>query len=153
MKLPRDFQPPPGTTGHGVNLSALSLTSQGEKSARPKYGNRKTGADGFTFDSKAEAERYRLLRLLEISGVIRDLELQPEFDLYTEGVFICRYVADFRYVPILGPRAGETIIEDVKSEPTRKNRAYRIKIKLMEANGYKVEEICDRAPLPRKKKN
>lgn len=41
-----------------------------------KYHNRKTIVDGITFDSKAEAERYKELKRLELIGVIKGLELQ-----------------------------------------------------------------------------
>ena len=46
-----------------------------------KYGNRKTVVDGITFDSKAEANRYKELRALELTGVIKGLELQKPYRL------------------------------------------------------------------------
>lgn len=104
-----------------------------------KYRNVKTELDGHTFDSKAEARRYADLKLLEHSGLIGDLELQPRFDLVVTGVETVRigaYVADFRYVD---RQTGETITEDVKG---KKTRVYSIKKKLVRAlHGVEVVEI------------
>ena len=46
-----------------------------------KYHAIKTTVDGITFDSRAEARRYRELKLLERAGVIENLVLQPKFEL------------------------------------------------------------------------
>ena len=45
----------------------------------PKYRNIKTVVDGITFDSAKEARRYGELKLLEKSGRISGLEVQPAF--------------------------------------------------------------------------
>lgn len=77
-----------------------------------KYHNKKTVADGIKFDSKLEAERYAQLKILERAGVIRDLELQPEYELIPsfkkDGKTWRKtvYKADFRYclmrvIPVL----------------------------------------------------
>ena len=43
-----------------------------------KYGNRKTVVDDIKFDSKAEARRYKELKLLEKSGIIKQsVEKKP----------------------------------------------------------------------------
>lgn len=47
----------------------------------PKYHNRKTVLDGMTFDSAAEAARWRELTLLEKAGHIRDLQRQVPIEL------------------------------------------------------------------------
>lgn len=104
-----------------------------------KYRNVKTEVDGIKFDSKKEAARYSELKLLEKAGEISDLELQTRFPMEIGGVLVCTYVADFTYI-----KRGENdlTIEDVKSDITRKNRAYRIKVKLLNAlTGYKPVEI------------
>ena len=86
-----------------------------------KYFSRKTTIDGITFDSKAEAERYAELKLLERSGQIRGLALQPEFELipgYTKNghkIRAVKYRADFQYTD----RNGQTVIEDVKGVRTK----------------------------------
>ena len=100
-----------------------------------KYKNKKTVIDGITFDSKKEAERYKVLKSMQDDGLIFDLECQPKFELIPSQYFdtIGRrergvdYVADFRYKD----RLGQTIVEDVKSPITAKDKAYRIKRKLV----------------------
>lgn len=53
--------------------------------------------DGFRFASQAEARRYKELLLLGQAGQVRNLELQPRFDLHVGGVKTATYIADFRY--------------------------------------------------------
>ena len=93
-----------------------------------KYGAIKTEIDGIIFDSRKESRRYSELKLLEYKGDITELELQPKYPCVVNGKKVCVYVADFRYV-----ENGQTVVEDAKSEATRKNSAYRIKKKLTEA--------------------
>jgi hypothetical protein len=102
-----------------------------------KYRNTKVTADGHLFDSKKEAARYSELKLLEAHGAITDLEIQPSFRLVVNNKLICRYVADFLYY-----ENGFRVVEDVKSEITRKNPVYRIKKKLLFAlHGIEIREI------------
>ena len=95
-----------------------------------KYKAKKTTIDGITFDSNAEAKRYKELKLLERGGAIKNLSLQPRF-LLQEGfvnihtskkVRAIEYVADFQY-----DENGITIVEDVKG---MKTSDYKIKRKL-----------------------
>ena len=90
-----------------------------------KYSNKKTELDGYTFDSKTEANRYAELMLAEKAGDISNLELQPKFLLEVNGKKIATYIADFRYI-----ENGKTVVEDVKGVKTP---VYRIKKKLTEA--------------------
>ena len=100
-----------------------------------KYGNRKTVVDGIKFDSKAEAGRYRQLKMMQDSGEITNLELQKRFVLTPSRKLsngkterASHYVADFYYVT----EDGEHITEDVKG--SRKGAAYQmfaLKRKLM----------------------
>lgn len=101
-----------------------------------KYKNKKTKADGITFDSKAEAERYKVLKKMQNSGLISDLTLQKPFILVS-GTRIAgelrkrpsvRYIADFVY---FDNRIGKTVVEDVKSAITKKDKVYRLKKHLM----------------------
>ena len=46
-----------------------------------KYHNKKVVIDGIVFASKLEATRYKELKLLEHKGIIKDLVLQPSYDL------------------------------------------------------------------------
>src|SRR3990167_2208226 len=97
---------------------------------RSKYAAVRTTVDNITFASKAEARRYRELRLLEKAGEISSLECQPVFSLYADSmggsVEVCEYRADFRYYD----KHNKEIVEDVKSKPTR-TPVYVLKRKLM----------------------
>lgn len=102
-----------------------------------KYRNKKITINGVTYDSKKEAARHAELLLLERGGVISNLELQPVFPIKINGMLVCKYIGDFRYV-----ENGQTIVEDVKSPITRKNPVYRIKFKLMQAaHGITIREV------------
>lgn len=70
--------------------------------------------------SKAEARRHASLVLLQEHGQIRDLELQPTFEIAVQAptgvrVVVRRYRADFRY---LDNKTGRRIVEDVKGHDT-----------------------------------
>lgn len=100
-----------------------------------KYHNKKTVADGIKFDSKLEAERYSQLKMMERAGVIRDLELQPEYELIPSfrknGKTWRRtvYKADFRYILA---EDDSYIIEDVKGSTEVITDVFRLKQKLFE---------------------
>ena len=118
----------PDCVGNGWDAGAESVN---------KYRAIKTTVDGITFDSKAEARRYRELRTLEKAGAIRGLELQPEFPITARnGERVATYRADFAYL-----EEGQRVIEDVKSSPTR-TPVYRLKKKLVEAeHGVVITEV------------
>lgn len=109
-----------------------------------KYHNKKTVIDGIKFDSKLEAERYAQLKILERAGFIRDLELQPEYELipsFRKNGKTWRktvYKADFRYISC---EDDSYIIEDVKGSISVITDVFRLKQKLFE---YKYPEftIC-----------
>lgn len=68
-----------------------------------KYRNKKVMIDGKEFDSKKEGNRYKELALLQRTGEIQNLELQPRF-LLQEGFKKdgktyrkIEYIADFSY--------------------------------------------------------
>jgi len=127
--------------------------------SRSKYKAVKTTIDGITFDSKREAKRYTELKLLEKSGMITHLELQPTYDITINGAKICKYKADFRYFTVrqenneqyynskgewqtptmTGDKEGQ-IVEDVKGFKTP---IYRLKKKLVEAcyPGTQIKEV------------
>ena len=109
--------------------SISRTTYRGRQRSPSKYGNQKTEVAGITFDSRKEAKRYQNLLKEEQTGVIRNLTLQPRFDLVVNGDKIATYVADFRYEQT---ETGEIVTEDVKS-PATKTPLYRIKKKLMKA--------------------
>lgn len=101
--------------------------------AKSKYGNRRVKLDGYTFDSEAEARRYRELCLLQRTNPreIVDLEVHPRFKLWANGELICTYVADFSYSE-LNPEGGvrRIVVEDVKGVATPE---FKIKAKLFES--------------------
>lgn len=95
-----------------------------------KYRNRKIiDFDGNKFDSKKEYERWITLNLLQKAGQISGLKRQVEYRLLPsykgiqQGV---KYVADFVYAENF-----KCIVEDVKSDITRKKSDYIIKKKLL----------------------
>lgn len=106
-----------------------------------KYHNTKVVVDGIMFDSKLEAKRYGQLKILERAGVIRDLELQPEYELIPSfkknGKTWRRtvYKADFRYILCEDDRI---IIEDVKGSTAVITDVFRLKQKLFE---YRYPEL------------
>lgn len=101
-----------------------------------KYRAKAVEIDGHKFPSKAEANRYAILRLREKAHEIEDLELQPKFPIVINGFTICNYFADFRYVDRM---TGETIVEDTKGYATP---IYRLKKKLVRAvHGIDILEV------------
>ena len=105
-----------------------------------KYNNRKIIIDGIQFDSQKEGYRYKELRLLQRAGLIKDLklqtkfELQPSFKKNNKTIRAITYKADFDYLT----KDGRHIVEDVKSKGTEKDKAYRIKRKMLQ---YKYQNI------------
>ena len=96
------------------------------------------------FDSQKEAVRYMELKGLFEAGLIKDIRLQHHFTLQEafktidgELVRKMEYIADFTYIN----QQGNFIIEDVKSEATRKDKVYRLKKKLMAQKGYTITEV------------
>jgi hypothetical protein len=103
-----------------------------------KYHNVKTTVEGIEFDSRAEANRYAELRLMEKAGEIRELRRQVTFVLApairvvtsTRTKPALRYIADFTYLDLKHDRY---VVEDVKSAPTAQKEAFRIKLHLMKS--------------------
>ncbi len=105
----------------------------------PKYRNIKTVVDGITFDSIKESRRYGELKLLERSGRITGLQVQPSFRIVVNDCLICTYKADFCYTTETPHAEGLLVVEDVKGFKTP---VYRLKKKLMLAvHGIIVVEI------------
>lgn len=93
-----------------------------------KYKAYKTTVDDIVFDSALEAKRYKQLKLLEDVGTIKNLMLQPKFNLMDSFKYDGKtiraiiYIADFMY-----EEDGKRIVEDVKGIRTKD---YIIKSKL-----------------------
>lgn len=111
-----------------------------------KYLNRKIKYEGFEFDSKKEANRFKELELLERGKEIYNLQTQVKFLLIpsqkVDGRVVERptyYIADFVYHKASD---DEMVVEDVKSPATRKLPCYVMKRKLMlKEHGLQVQEI------------
>lgn len=115
-------------------MTRLSASKLKELGIKPnKYRNQKVEVDGHLFDSKREAEVYAELKLLQKHGDVKDIELQPEFELlpsFRVGKASYRgikYRADFRVTY----HDGRQEVWDVKSRITAKNPEYRMKVKLL----------------------
>lgn len=100
-----------------------------------KYSAVKTVIDGIKFDSKREAGRYQVLKLLESDGKITDLELQPKYELVPKQADerSVVYRADFRYIDA---ESGRIVVEDVKGVRTE---GYIIKRKLFKLQNPGIE--------------
>ena len=104
-----------------------------------KYGAKAVEVDGTRFPSKAEARRYRELKLMEKANVIVGLKVHPRYDLLAiGGVKVCVYEGDFEYqVPGNG-----LVTEDVKGVRTP---LYKLKARWFEAQyGRPIVEITKR---------
>ena len=99
-----------------------------------KYHNTKTFINGIKFDSKLEARRYTELKLLVKQGLIKDLILQPAYDLIpsfkknNKTYRKTQYIADFSYYDV---DLNKTIVEETKGFKTD---VYLLKKKLFEYN-------------------
>lgn len=104
---------------------------------RSKYRNVKTVVNSITFDSKKEAKRWGELKFMEKVGLITELKRQVRYKLQVGTEKIAFYVCDFSY-----RRDGVLVVEDVKSEFTKKLAAYRYKKKLMLAlHAINIREV------------
>lgn len=89
----------------------------------------------------SSGKRYKELKLMEQKGLIKDLELQPKFELIPAFVKnrkkyrVCNYFADFSYTDV---KTGNKIVEDVKGFRTK---VYAIKKKLFEYNYPDLEIV------------
>lgn len=114
-------------------IEELKPTKKGNK-----YKNKKVIVDGEEIDSIKEAKRYKELKLLLKVGELVFLARQVEFTFQIEGNKISSYFADFVYME---RKKMKLIVEDVKSEQTRKLPAYRLKKKMMQAqNNIQIKE-------------
>lgn len=123
-----------GATG-GTGLNHRQMLSDRRYASRGKYNAIPTEVDGIRFASRAEARRYGELKLMADAGLIQQLECHPKYEITVNGLHVCYYVADFRYID-----GGELVVEDVKSSATV-TKLYRLKKKLMKAcHGISVRE-------------
>lgn len=101
-----------------------------------KYRNIKAEYNGEIFDSRKEMRRAVALGLLERAGQVKDVRkqvkfvLQEAFEYRGEYIREITYIADFVYYDV---SEGCWVVEDVKSDFTRKDAVYSIKKKLFKA--------------------
>lgn len=104
-----------------------------------KYGNRRVEIDGIKFDSMKEARRWQELRLLEQSGLIRDLRRQVPIKCDVNGEHICKYIADFMFEELADVNEWLLVVEDAKGFKTD---VYKLKKKLVAAcTGIDIREV------------
>ena len=117
-----------------------------------EFGKKKTGKvnhetvtiNGIKFDSRAEADRYTVLRVMEKTGKISGLECHPRWEIIPKqevqghrNFQAAHYTADFKYY-----KDGELVVEDVKSTYTREAEDYKLRRKLMMlVHGIYVTEV------------
>jgi len=109
----------------------------GKKTAKNKYFNEKVEIDGIEFQSIKEANYYSEAKLLQITGEIIDIELQPEYELlpgFTKNGKKYRptkYKADFK----ITYKDNRVEVVDTKGVKTS---VFRLKQKLFE---YKYPDL------------
>ena len=124
--------------------SDISIASKLIPNKTSKMRNKKVFAYGRWWHSKKELARYNELLFMEKAGEITDIVIQPYFcTLDTLRTELCthakkRYTADFKY---FDNKEGKTIVEDVKSEFSRKEPYYRLRIHLFQ---LRYPDICFR---------
>lgn len=126
-----------------ITLADISEASR--PSVRSKYGSQAVVAFGEKFDSKHERDCYFERRGWLRDGRIADLRLQHKFPIVIGGVPVryesgrqMTYRADFTYIDTA---TGRRVVEDAKSDGTRRKEAYRIKKALMRAMGIEIQEV------------
>lgn len=125
-------------------MKKFKASQKGPK--RAKYNNTKVEIDGIVFDSKKESNRYVQLKLMQINGYIKGLEVHKIFPLFhADGTPIIldsgrqiSYEADFVYCDDkLNP-----VVEDVKSSITKDIPYFKLKKCLFEKfYGLKISII------------
>ncbi|BDI33456.1 hypothetical protein CCAX7_55070 [Capsulimonas corticalis] len=110
--------------------------AQTDVDKKPKYRNEPVEIDGYTFASKREGNRYRLLKAMQIAGSISGLEMQVPYRFFEGERLIFEYIADFRYTWI---ESGQKRVEDAKGIRTA---VFMLKKRLIEArHGITIEEV------------
>lgn len=113
-----------------------------------KYGNKQIIIDGEKFDSMKEYKRWCELRLMQRTGMIKNLERQVKYVLipaqYKNGKCVereCAYFADFVYKD----KSGNEVVEDVKGYRDPNSAGYAkfvIKRKMMlYFHGIRISEV------------
>lgn len=84
-----------------------------------KFGAKSITIDGHYFPSLLEGRRYGQLKMMQRTGLIRELKLQPRFDLSAAGEKVAEYRADFAYEELVAkPLSWRYVVEDTKGMAT-----------------------------------
>jgi len=123
------------------HVTAAQVLKQPGVQKPSKFHNVRVQVDGYTFDSKAEAQRYQVLKLREKAGDIHDLRVHPTYPLYcpvgaTQVATVSTYEADFDFYEGDGLRR---VVEDVKGARTALYRLKKRWLKLQE--GIDIVEV------------
>ena len=102
-------KPSQSRTG-GTERMSISEYRQMQAAHGNKYGAKRTRVDGQWFDSRGEANRWMELKLLEMSGNIKNLQRQKVLHLSAHVT----WKIDFMY-----EESGTWVYEDFKGRPTR----------------------------------
>jgi len=108
----------------------MSSQENGQVPVKSKYHSRKVEVDGIKFDSSKEAKRYKELILLQKTGTVLEIELQPSFVLqegykrFGKSIRPITYRADFK----VKWKDGRVQIIDTKGFKTKD---YLIKKKIL----------------------
>lgn len=127
---------------------------------RNKYGAKRTTVDGQTFDSKAEADRWMVLRLRQTIGEVKTIIRQPRFDLIVSGQPCGFYKADFSYLERGPYNAWIKVVEDVKGRDTPVSALkrklvlalYGVRVRCVDANGKEISTGRKKRAAPVRKK-
>ena len=130
-------------------------------SAKRKFGEKKVRNAWGEFDSKSEWYRYAELMFMQRKGLISGLQRQVSYEIipaikkvvekplktkikYVERVdeMAAHYTCDFQYF-----QDGVLIIEDAKSEATRKEKDYVLRRKLMKHLIKEQNEMAGRETM------
>lgn len=129
--------------------------------AKRKFGEKKVRNAWGEFDSKSEWYRYAELMFMQRKGLISGLQRQVSYEIipaikkvvekplktkikYVERVdeLAAHYTCDFQYF-----QDGVLIIEDAKSEATRKEKDYVLRRKLMKHLIKEQNEMAGRETM------
>ena len=95
-----------------------------------KYHNRKVAEDGYTFDSIAEYNRYRELKIMQNNGDIKNLAVHPSYLLQEQFYYLGKLVREIKYIADFEYRDNQSqriIVEDIKGVQTAE---FKIKAKM-----------------------
>ena len=110
----------------------MFVTPAGEVVGRDYEGEKRKVAD-----SLKEYRRLLELRAEERAGRIHQLRTQVRFVLRVNGVKVGAYWADATYI-----RGGRLVVEDVKSEMTKRLAVYKLtKLLMLACHGIDIIEV------------